>query len=116
MYPLTLEEIEQVAKDYKDGLTRECERLIRRSDTSGALAAIMGKEYIDKFVYQLKITAGSELGRPQQPRLPKKRIRQIYIPDAIKKIPPAHAVEPAEDRQVQGVVNAMRYRGMPKHY
>lgn len=57
--PLSIEEIERIAVDFKDGLTRECERMVRRNDNSGALAAIVGKEYIDKFIYQLKLSAGS---------------------------------------------------------
>jgi hypothetical protein len=116
LHPLTVEEIDQVAKDFKDGLTRECERMVRRNDNSGALAAIVGKEYIDKFVHQLKLTAGSELGRPKEP---KKRIRGIYIPDMIKKPPtrmPSSPEQIAERRHIQEVVAATGERRQPKHY
>lgn len=73
--PLSIEEIEQIAIDYKDKLTHECERMVRRNDNSGALAAIVGKEYIDEFVYRLKVRAGSQLGLPARARpirLPKR--------------------------------------------
>lgn len=66
--PLSIEEIEQLAAVFKDDLTRECERLVRRNDNSGALAAIHGKEYIDKFVYTLKLRSGSQLGLPARAR------------------------------------------------
>ena len=115
-HPLTVEEIEQTANDFKDGLTRECERMVRRNDNSGALAAIVGKEYIDKFVHQLKLSAGSELGRPKEP---KKRIRHIYIPEMIKKPPtrvPLAPEEATERRHVQEVVAAAGERRQPKHY
>ena len=58
--PLTVEEIDQEVVNFKEGLTRECERMCRRGDNTGALAAIHGKEYIDKFVYNLKVRAGHQ--------------------------------------------------------
>ena len=66
--PLSVEEIEHLATQFKEDLTRECERMVRRNDNSGALAAIVGKEYIDKFVYTLKLRAGSHLGVPPRAR------------------------------------------------
>jgi hypothetical protein len=65
---LSIEEIERVAAGFKDDLTRECERMVRRNDNAGALAALSGKEYIDKFVYALKLRAGSQLGLPARAR------------------------------------------------
>jgi hypothetical protein len=70
LYPraLSIEEIETGGNAFKDDLTRECERMVRRGNTPGALAAIYGKEYIDKFVYTLKLRAGSQLGLPSRAR------------------------------------------------
>lgn len=65
---LSVEQIERVAADFKDDLTRECERLVRRNDNSGALAAIFGKEYIDEFVSALKMRAVSQIGMPARAR------------------------------------------------
>lgn len=62
--PLSIEEIEQLAIVFKNDLTAECKRLVRRGDTAGAMSAIAGEEYIDKFVYTLKLRAGSQLGLP----------------------------------------------------
>lgn len=113
---LTVEDIDRVAESFKEDLSRECERRVRRNDNSGALSAIVAKEYIDKFVYALKIRAGSELGRPKEP---KKRIRAIYIPEFVKKPPtrvPLAPEEAAEQKHVQEVVAATRYLGRPRHY
>jgi hypothetical protein len=65
---LSIEEIEAAATDFKDDLTRECERMVRRQDNTGALAAIYGKEYIEKFLYTLKLRAGSSMGQPARAR------------------------------------------------
>lgn len=65
---LRIEEIEFTAKGFKEDLTRECERMVRRGDNPGALAAIYGKEYIDKFVYTLKLASGSRLRLPARAR------------------------------------------------
>lgn len=116
MHPLTVEEIEQVAEGFKDDLTREGKRCVRRKDLDRALAAFAAEEYIDQFVNTLKMRAGSELGRPREP---KKRIRPIYIPEMIKKPPtraPLSPEEAAQRRQVQEVVAATRNVGTPKHY
>lgn len=66
--PLSLEEIEHIAIQYKEKLTQDCERMVRRNDHPGALAAIVGKEYIDEFVYRLKLRAGSQMGLPPRAR------------------------------------------------
>lgn len=116
MHPLTVEEIEKVAENFKDDLTREGKRCVRRKDLDRALAAFAAEEYIDQFVYALKIRAGSEMGRPREP---KKRIRAIYIPEIVKKPPtrvPASPEQVAERRHVQEVVAATRSVGTPKHY
>lgn len=66
--PLSIEEIEHLGVLFKDDLTRECERFVRRGDNSGALSAIHGKEYIEKFIYTLKLRAGSQMGLPARAR------------------------------------------------
>lgn len=66
--PLSIEEIELVAIQFKDDLMRECERCVRRKDNDGALAAIHGKEQIDDFVYRLKLRSGSQMGLPARAR------------------------------------------------
>jgi hypothetical protein len=69
--PLSIEEIEAVAVGFKDDLTRECERQVRQHTPESSLnayAAVHGKEYIDKFVYTLKLRAGSQLGLPARAR------------------------------------------------
>lgn len=116
LHPLTVEEIEEVAEGFKDDLTREGKRCVRRKDLDRALAAFAAEEYIEQFVYALKLRAGSEMGRPKEP---KKRIRPIYIPEAIKKPPtrvPISPEEAAQRRHVQEVVAATRSMGQPKHY
>ena len=66
--PIDMEEIEAVANSFKDDLMRECERKVRRGDNPGALSAIQGKEYIDKFVDTLRMKAVSDIGRPARAR------------------------------------------------
>lgn len=61
---LSLEEIENCAADFKDDLQREANRAVRRHDSNTALAALEGMEYIEKFLYTLKLRAGSRLGMP----------------------------------------------------
>lgn len=114
VHPLTVEEIDEVAEGFKDDLTREGKRCVRRKDLDRALAAFAAEEYIDQFVRTLKMRAGSELGRPQPP---KKRIRQIYIPDAIKaKAPEENPPDPETQRHAREVAAATRFVGSPKHY
>ena len=116
LHPLTVEDIEQVAEGFKDDLTREGKRCVRRKDLDRALAAFAAEEYIDQFVSALKLRMGSELGRPKEP---KKRIRPIYIPDALKKPPVRVPLAPdgiAERRHVQEVVAAAGERRKPMHY
>lgn len=66
--PLSTDEIEHAAESFKEDLTRECERCVRRGDNPGALAALQGKEYIDSFVRTLKIRSGSQMGLPSRAR------------------------------------------------
>ena len=66
--PLSIEEIESLAEIFKNDLTAECKRLVRRGDNAGAMNAIAGEEYIDKFVYTLRLRAGSQLGLPPRAR------------------------------------------------
>lgn len=116
VHPLTVEEIEQVAESFKDDLSREGKRCVRRKDMDRALAAFAAEEYVDQFVAVLRLRAGSELGRPKEP---KKRIRRIYVPTFIKKAAPREPETPeqaAERRQVQEVVAASSERRKPMHY
>lgn len=78
---LSIHEIEHVAEQVKEGLTAECERFVRRGDNPSALAAIVGKEYIDRFVQNLKMLADSHL-QEHLSRPP--RARPIHINKALK--------------------------------
>lgn len=112
---LSISEIEEVAAKFKEDLQREANRRIRRHDSAGALAAIEAVEYTDKLVTTLRLKAGSQLGRPKEP---KKRIRAIYIPEAVKEAPEAPVrADEDKDRQnhVREVVAASRVREV-KHY
>jgi hypothetical protein len=77
---LSVEEIEAVAVQFKENLTGECERFVRRGDNSSALAAILGKEYIDRFVYDLKLLAGATWRQQQQSHSLPPRARPIRLP------------------------------------
>ncbi len=77
VHPLSTEEIEESGRWFKEDLQREANRMVRRSNMAGAVAALEGVEYIDKFIYTLKLRAGSQLGVPA-------RARSIHIPDSIK--------------------------------
>jgi len=75
---LSIDEIETTASGFKDDLQRTANRMVRRHDSSGALAALEGIEYIEKFVYTLKQRAMSRIGMPRRARpihifQPKKR-------------------------------------------
>ena len=113
---LTIEEIEHVAIGFKDDLTREGKRCVRRKNLDRALAVFTCEEYIDLFVDTLRLRAGSRLGRPKEP---KKRIRHIYVPDFIKK-PSKRERLTKEQRELQKhareVTDAARFKGQPKHY
>jgi hypothetical protein len=77
-HPLSIEEIENTAVGFKEDLQREANRAVRRHDSPRALAALEGIEYIEKFVYTLKIRAGSRLGMPLRARairLPRQRMQ-----------------------------------------
>lgn len=58
---LSIEEIEQIAEQFKEDLTREAKRAVRQKNMEAAMAAISAEEYVDKFVYDLKLRAGSQL-------------------------------------------------------
>ena len=75
VHSLSIAEIETTAAGFKSDLQREANRMVRRHDTASALAALEGIEYIDKFVYTLKLQAGSQLGLPARAR----RIRPIRL-------------------------------------
>lgn len=67
-HPLTIEEIVSTADGFKEDLQREANRAVRRHDSTSALAALEGIEYIEKFVHTLKFRAGSRLGMPLRSR------------------------------------------------
>lgn len=58
---LTIEEIEEIAEQYKDDLTREGKRAVRQKKLDEATAAFAAEEYIDGFVRTLKMNAVSGL-------------------------------------------------------
>jgi hypothetical protein len=60
---LTIEEIEDVGNSFKQDLQREVNRKIRRQDSIGALATLESIEIVDRFVFTLRLRAGSEIGR-----------------------------------------------------
>ena len=77
---LTVEEIEICAIGFKEDLQRAANRAVRRHDSNMAAAALEGMEYIDKFVYTLRMLAGSQLGQLARPA----RARPIHIPASVK--------------------------------
>jgi len=67
-HDLSTEEIEEVGRTFKEDLQREANRAVRRHDSQTALAALEGIEYIEKFIYTLKLRAGSLMGQPARAR------------------------------------------------
>lgn len=134
-HPLSIAEIEEAATLFKDDLTRECKRLIRRGDHAAALSAIHAEEYIDKFVWALRTHAGSKLCEAakaarngaspakEAPREIPLRARRIRLPGqstvpALK--PPVRIkltkAEREQQRYAREVSAAARCQGHPKHY
>lgn len=110
---LSIGEIEEVAAHFKEDLQREANRRIRRHDSAGALGAIEAIEYTDKLLTTLRLEAGSQLGRP---KAPKKRIRAIYIPEAVKEAPVrADDVDKDTQKHAREVAAASQRREV-KHY
>ena len=66
--PLPLEEIQEAAAGFKEGLVRESRRCMRCHDSIGALAALEGMEHVDNFVKTLQLCAGSRLGMAARSR------------------------------------------------
>ena len=111
---LTIEEIQQVAEGFKDDLTREGKRCVRRKNLDRALAVFTAEDFVDQFVYALKQRAKSQLGRPKEPR---KRIRAIYIPDSIRSAGvPLTKKEKESQKHAREVAEASRCQGHPKHF
>ena len=111
---LTIEEIEQVAEGFKDDLTREGKRCVRRKNLDRALAVFTCEEYIDQFVYTLRLRARSRLDRPKEP---KKRIRAIYISEQVRSARVPLTQEQKElQKHAREVAEASRFKGQPKHY
>ena len=65
---LSIDEIEAAARGFKDDLQREANRMIRRHNNANALVALEGIEYINNFVFTLRLRAGSRLGFPARAR------------------------------------------------
>jgi hypothetical protein len=59
-----MEQIEEVARSFKEDLQREANRAVRRKEPDQALAALEAIDYVDKFVNTLKMRAGSRIGMP----------------------------------------------------
>lgn len=66
--PLSIEEIEQIAVQFKEDLNREMKRLMRRKAHDDAMHALVAEEYIDDFVGRLRVRSGSQLGLPPRAR------------------------------------------------
>ncbi len=75
---LSMSEIEGCAADYQADLQRELERKIRQKDLSAALAVLQAKEYVQTFVFNLKLRSTSQL------QLAAPRRRPIHIPQAVR--------------------------------
>jgi hypothetical protein len=93
-HDLSIEEIEETAAGFKEDLQRDANRKVRRHDTAGALGSLEAIEYVDKFVYTLKLRAGSQLGQLVRPA----RARDIHIPDSVKQ-----AAKKRKDKKSRGV-------------
>ena len=66
--PLSVEEIEELAETFKRDLTSEMKRLMRRKSYDDAMHAMAAEDYIDKFVYTLKLRSGSQMHLPARAR------------------------------------------------
>jgi hypothetical protein len=66
--PLAIEEIKAIAETFKGDLQREANRAIRRHNSSLALVALEGIEYINRFVFSQSLRAGSRVGFPASAR------------------------------------------------
>lgn len=77
---LSVEEIEEVGAYFKADLQREANRCARRHNNEGAVAALESIEYVEKFIYTLKLRAGSQLHTLLRPP----RARAIHIPQVVR--------------------------------
>jgi hypothetical protein len=64
---LSIEEIRETAEGFRDDLQREANRMVRRHDSAGAMAALEAIEYLRKFIYTLELRACSRLGELRRP-------------------------------------------------
>ena len=125
-FPLSTDEIEIVAKGFKEHLQREAARCVRRHNSAGALTALEATEYIDQFVLDLKQRAGSQLGMPSRAypvRLPMIEQRDAEWTRVVLEIPnkiltPAQGAQwLARDREQRARnVNAARPRRGPIYW
>lgn len=65
---LSIEEIEAVAKQFKEDLQRKVDRYVRQDESRDAYAAVLAKEYVEQFVNTLSMVAVSQIGRPVRAR------------------------------------------------
>lgn len=73
---LSIEEIEAAAADFKEDLQRKANRCVRQDEGRDAYAAVLGQEYVEQFVYTLRMRAGSDFNRVNWPA----RARPIRLP------------------------------------
>lgn len=52
---LSIAEIEQIAEQFKQDLQRKKDGFIRKDENKDAYAALLGQEYIDQFIWNLKL-------------------------------------------------------------
>jgi len=65
---LTLDEIDEVAEGYKDDLRRMQDRETLKHEHYDAYAAMKARtEFIDEFITQLRLRAGSDLDKLRRP-------------------------------------------------
>lgn len=67
-HPLSIEEIEEVAVSCKEELQGSANRYVRQKEVEKAYAALESIEAINKFLYDLKLRAGSQMGQPARAR------------------------------------------------
>ena len=69
MKVLLLQDIETAAQNFKESVQRDANRCMRRHNYQGALAALEAIEYIGKFLYELRLHAGTQRDLPRFPMI-----------------------------------------------
>jgi hypothetical protein len=75
-------EIKEAARQFKEDLQREGNRYVRQRRTDDAIDCLDGLEYVDRFVYQLQMRAGSQLHTLFEKRTRGKK--PVHISDKVK--------------------------------